>query len=79
MNEILTSLAKFEFEIFNHYNKYTDKRNDKETLYIDTSTMTKSGDTYFEYKDQMLEFINEKKVIGKYTFERINNDIKITI
>jgi hypothetical protein len=41
--------------------------------------MTKKGDTFFQYKDEMLEFLNEPITIGAYKFERINNDIIITL
>jgi hypothetical protein len=79
MNNILTSLAKFEIEIFKHYKKYTDPRNTEKCLYVDTSKMTKDGDTFFEYKDEALEFLKSPIKIGAFTFERINNDIKIKL
>ena len=79
MNDVLTSLAKFEIEIFKHYKKYTDPRNTEKCLYVDTSKMTKDGDTFFEYKDEALEFLKAPIKIGALTFERINNDIKITL
>jgi hypothetical protein len=79
MNNILTSLAKFEIEIFKHYKKYTDPRNTEKCLYVDTSKMTKDGDTFFEYKDEALGFLKAPIKIGAFTFERINNDIKIKL
>lgn len=79
MNNILTSLAKFEIEIFKHYKKYADPRNTEKCLYVDTSKMTKDGDTFFEYKDEALRFLYDPIIIGTYKFERINNDIKITL
>lgn len=79
MNDILISLAKFEMQVYLYYKKYTDPRNTEKCLYVDTSKMTKEGDTFFEYKDEALRFLNEPIVIGSYKFERINNDIKITL
>lgn len=79
MNNILISLAKLELDVYTYYKKYTDPRNTDKILYVDTSKMTKSGDTFFEYKNEMLEFLNEPIIIGSYKFERINNDIIIKL
>jgi hypothetical protein len=81
MEEKLRQLAKLELDVYTYYKRYKihDPRNTDKVLYVDTSKMTKNGDTFYEYKDDMLEFLNEPKKIGSYTFERINNDIIITL
>jgi hypothetical protein len=81
MEDILRQLAKLELDVFTYYKRYKihDSRSTDKKLYVDTSRMTKNGDTFYEHKDSMLEFLNEPKTIGVYTFERINNDIIITL
>lgn len=81
MEEILRQLAKLELDVFTYYKRFNihDSRSTDKKLYVDTSKMTKKGDTFYEYKNDMLEFLNEPKKIGAYTFERINNDIIIIL
>lgn len=81
MKDILKSLAKLELDVYTYYKRYNihDPRSNDKKLYVDTSKMTKQGDTFFEHKDAMLEFLNEPITIGAYKFERINNDIIITL
>lgn len=81
MEEILRQLAKLELDVYTYYKRYNihDPRSNDKKLYVDTSKMTKKGDTFFQYKDEMLEFLNEPITIGAYKFERINNDIIITL
>ena len=81
MEEILRQLAKLEIDVFTYYKRFNihDSRSTDKKLYVDTSKMTKKGDTFYEYKNDMLEFLNEPKKIGTYTFERNNNDIIIIL
>lgn len=81
MEEILKQLAKLELDVFTYYKRFNihDSRSTDKKLYVDTSKMTKRGDTFYEYKNDMLEFLNEPKKIGAYTFERNNNDIIIIL
>jgi hypothetical protein len=81
MEDKLISLAKLELDVYTYYKRYNihDPRSNDKKLFVDTSKMTKKGDTFFQYKDEFLEFLNEPITIGAYKFERINNDIIITL
>lgn len=81
MEEKLRQLAKLELDVYTYYKRYKihDPRNTDKVLYVDTSKMTKKGDTFYKYKDDMLEFLKAPIKIGALTFERINNDIIITL
>lgn len=81
MEEILKQLAKLELDVFTYYKRFNihDSRSTDKKLYVDTSKMTKKGDTFYEYKNDILEFLNEPKKIDAYTFERNNNDIIIIL
>lgn len=81
MEEKLRQLAKLELDVYTYYKRYKihDPRSTDKVLYVDTSKMTKKGDSFYEYKDDMLEFLKAPIKIGALTFERINNDIIITL
>ena len=85
----LTSMAKFEFNIFKNYGdsdrpkykKMFDERNDENTIYVNLNKHFMKGDDFYKFIEPVKKYLKDndnKASLGKYNFKLDGNEIKIT-